>query len=117
MGLKRGDPELSNIFNEIKTFEVKVIRRGEFLNDFQTVQPLHEGQRAETADHKYRPEDKSTQVLHKRYLMDASFEVTISGSDDLIDHIYNAMNCPIWPAYLGRAACTPTTPILPEYVD
>lgn len=47
----------------------------------------------------------------RTYLADASFLVAIQGKDELITHLAEAVQNPIWPFFLGRKSCPPTRPI------
>lgn len=55
--------------------------------------------------------EPETDVSERYYLADASFRVALQGSDNLIAELGYAVQHPIWPLFLGRKSCIPTTPI------
>jgi CRISPR system Cascade subunit CasD len=56
---------------------------------------------------------KSGAMLTRReYLCDASFLVAIQGNTELIAELYEAVQHPVWPIFLGRKNCPPSLPIL-----
>ena len=51
------------------------------------------------------------------YLQDASFVAALSGSEELVHRIADAVTKPRWPLYLGRRACPPATAVGMGVVD
>ncbi len=58
-----------------------------------------------------KTDEPETDVSERYYLADASFRVAVQGPDDLIKELAAAVQHPVWPLFLGRKACIPTTPI------
>lgn len=50
-------------------------------------------------------------VSRREYLADARFGILIKGEDELLHHIANALQDPIWGIWLGRKNCIPALPI------
>ncbi|QDU60458.1 CRISPR system Cascade subunit CasD [Planctomycetes bacterium Pan216] len=55
-----------------------------------------------------RPE---TVISHRDYLADADFLVALSGEDELIGRLHEAVKRPVFPLYLGRKAFVPSLPV------
>jgi CRISPR-associated protein (Cas_Cas5e). len=55
--------------------------------------------------------EPETDVSERYYLADASFLVALQGSPDYIGELATAIQSPVWPLFLGRKACVPSTPI------
>jgi len=56
----------------------------------------------------HRPE---TLITRREYLCDASFVVALHGEPETIAQVCAALLDPVWPVYLGRKACPPSTPV------
>jgi len=52
-----------------------------------------------------------TDVSNRYYLADASFLVALQGPPTVIAELATAVQSPVWPPFLGRKACVPSTPI------
>lgn len=115
MGLRRGDPKLQQLEN--LQYDIDTIEPGNIVIDFQTIRPLHGDEHLPTASGKKRANDSDAVIVRKEYLTDAKFVVRVTGSEDIIDEIYEAMHDPYWVPYLGRACCPPSEPIIPKYID
>ena len=60
---------------------------------------------------------KSTIMRRKSYLEDADFLVALSGNDELVGEIAEALENPARPIFLGRKAFLPTTPVFDSIVE
>jgi CRISPR system Cascade subunit CasD len=95
------------------TFTVRVDRPGVHLVDFHTVGGGLPRQRTvPTAEGKRRAEGGATIVSRRHYLADAAFSVAVTGPEDLIGTIGDALRTPAWAPYLGRRSCPPDQPLL-----
>jgi hypothetical protein len=50
-----------------------------------------------------------TMVTERFFLCDASFLVALGGPPDLLDAIESRLASPVWPPFLGRKCCPPST--------
>lgn len=94
-------------------FTVRVDRPGVHLVDFHTVGgglPRH--QTVPTAEGKRRVGGAGTIVSRRHYLADAAFTVAVTGPDELIGAVADALRIPAWAPYLGRRSCPPDQPLL-----
>ncbi|CUU56581.1 CRISPR system Cascade subunit CasD [Parafrankia irregularis] len=110
MGLSRG--KSLTRFDDLR-LTVRVDTPGVLLTDFHTVGgglPAH--RTVPTADAKRRPGDTGTIVTRRRYLSDAVFTVAVTGPDDILDTIGQALERPVWQPYLGRRSCPPDEPLM-----
>jgi CRISPR system Cascade subunit CasD len=53
-----------------------------------------------------------TLVTSRYYLADASFLVALQGPSDIVDEAAAALMNPVWPVFLGRKSCPPSTPVI-----
>lgn len=51
---------------------------------------------------------KGNDIVHKFYITNIGFKVTIEAEDTLIDDIYYALRHPYYPYYIGRSCCIPS---------
>ena len=51
-------------------------------------------------------------VTRRTYLSDAAFTVVLTGPEDLIGEIDEALRNPVWSVSLGRRSCPPVEPFL-----
>lgn len=94
LGRKR-DESLDDL-NALR-FGVRVDKEGSFLKDFHTVQ---------------LPKGK-TYVTYRYYLEDATFLVGLeSDNESWLEELQTALLNPVFPLFLGRRACVPTTPLV-----
>lgn len=77
-------------------FGVRVEQRGRIIRDFQTEKP---------------EKGKSMPLTHRYYLADASFLIALSGNDELLASLDDAVRRPRWPLFLGRRSCPASLPI------
>ncbi|EFC82260.1 type I-E CRISPR-associated protein Cas5/CasD [Parafrankia sp. EUN1f] len=110
MGLSRGEPLTR--FDGLR-LTVRVDAPGVLLTDFHTVGgnlPAH--RTVPTADGKHRSGDTGTIVTRRRYLSDAVFTVAVTGPDDIVHTVGQALERPVWQPYLGRRSCPPDEPFV-----
>lgn len=58
-----------------------------------------------------------TVLTDRHYLADASFLVALGGDDAVVERVAAALRNPVWPLFLGRKACVPSTPIFEGVFD
>ncbi len=110
VGLARGE-SLSR-FDPLG-FTVRVDAPGVPLTDFHTVGGgLPAARTVPIADGKHRSGDTGTIVSRRRYLSDAVFTVAVTGPDQLLTELVEALREPRWQPYLGRRSCPPEQPLL-----
>lgn len=84
---------------------VRVDRPGSLLRDFHTA-----GGGRFRGSSKYFVHGVSDCVPTTRYyLQDACFTVALSGPDALLEKAAAAVQSPVWPLFLGRRSCPPST--------
>lgn len=107
--------------NDLK-FTVRMDRRGELIDEFQTINPREEdlrfqrrlfalttGRRWSKSTH-FTPDGQHlTSVVRRTYLADAEFLVEVRSSDHG-DEVALALRYPRFTPYLGRKAFAPTFP-------
>lgn len=59
--------------------------------------------------------DKTTQSW-RSYIAGGDFVVSLTGEDDLIQKVNQAVSDPVWPLFLGRRSYAPTLPIATGHV-
>jgi CRISPR system Cascade subunit CasD len=89
-GIRRTEPltELLDL-----SFGVRIDQPGQIIRDFQVARSL---------DGK-----DSMPLTYRYYLADAAFLAAISGEEELLDGLHDALNRPRFPLYLGRRSCPP----------
>ena len=116
MGIQRGDEYLKVLSDKI-CIGIRADRSGIIIEDFQTTTGMPE---LFTANHAKRGKDSNTILNPHYYLNDASFLVVLETDEKTAEAIANAFANPVWPAYLGRKNCVPSTPVfvaLKEFPD
>lgn len=113
LGWSRDDPRISDLNRQI-ILGVRADRAGTILADFHTVQGKP---RLATAGGGFRAESKSTIVSRRYYLQDASFLVGISGDEKVLKMISDALLHPVYTIFLGRKACIPSIPVIPQIME
>lgn len=92
---------------------VRVDREGQILRDYHTAGQGGLQKGILKADGK--GVSKSTILSNRYYLTDALFLVGLSGDDQLLQTLHNALSQPRWMLFLGRKACPPARPVyLPD---
>lgn len=89
-GLRRTDPLTELLQLE---FGVRVDQQGQVTRDFQTARTL-DGQ-------------SSAPLTYRFYLSDAVFLAAVSGDEELLYGLAEALDRPHFPLYLGRRSCPP----------
>lgn len=91
-------------------FIVRVDRPGTRLTDYHTVGGGFPKERtAATAGGAHKGD---AVITERQYLADAVFVVAVSGPDETVRDIAEALRRPHWAPYLGRRACVPDEPLL-----
>lgn len=91
-------------------FTVRIDRPGTRLVDYHTVGG---GQPKEKTAATSGGSNKGAAVITRRhYLADAVFVIAVSGPDDTIARLAEALRTPHWSPYLGRRSCVPDEPLL-----
>ncbi len=111
LGLRRTDDGLRVLSDKLQ-MGVRIDRPGALLHDYHTTG----GAKATdgkpegilSADGKHKRE---TDVSNRFYLADASFLVTLQGSESIIASAAAALQSPVWPIFLGRKSCPPAVPV------
>jgi len=113
---------------------VRVDRPGQLSRDYQTakgtpyyvygydssgnlIRKLEKPKGFPTANRTYRSEKQRTAICEKYYLDDASFLVGLSGDDDVLKVIADAVKDPAWPLCLGRKCCSPNVPVFVDLIN
>lgn len=94
VGRRRTDP-IEDLLS--LRFGVRKDQPGRVIRDFHT---------ARTLDGK-----DSMPLSNRYYLADAVFLAGIEGDRPLLEGIDEALQCPVFPLYLGRRSCPPTPPV------
>ncbi|GAB4151249.1 MAG: type I-E CRISPR-associated protein Cas5/CasD [Roseiflexaceae bacterium] len=137
LGYRRGDPRLTELSSAMR-LGVRIDLPGRILHDYHTTgggsygSQRHDGSGTRLHDQPYvggvlsaevdakgrikvkinsTTKEPETDVSTRSYLMDASFLAALQGPSTQLEAIATALQHPIWPCYLGRKACVPTTPI------
>jgi CRISPR system Cascade subunit CasD len=108
LGMRRDDHSL---LEQLRALElaVRVDREGAVLRDYHTVGA---GTFRGKPHSLWSRDNKKDPALTERfYLMDASFLVALGGDDALVQRIAEAVRAPVWPLFLGRRACPPSSPV------
>lgn len=104
LGYRRGDQRISDLKNAID-IKVKTIKNNEVpLTDYQNC-------------HYLKGNQVKNRQLWRSYLQDASFEISIIGSDILLEKLRQALLKPYFALACGRRSCPPARPIIPRIID
>lgn len=74
-------------------FGVRIEQPGKLVRDFQVARGLEDG--------------RSLPLTYRYYLADAVFLAAISGEEELLAGLHDALTNPQFPLYLGRRSCPP----------
>ena len=92
------------------------------LDDYQIMSPKEEGKTTGESDMlavngSMKKAGSGKVQFHNRYIQDAKFHVLVGCDDiELLKKLHYHMRHPVWPYYLGKAACTPSEPLIgPEF--
>lgn len=113
-GLRREDP-LEPLLG--LRLGVRTDRPGSIARDYHTVStldgsPLLSAQVTAKGSQKRTQPPKHTYVTTRYYLQDAIFVAAVSGPDQLLAALAEAVRRPAFPLALGRRSCPPTQPLL-----
>jgi len=103
------DADLQNLSRSIR-MGVRCDKQGVLLTDYHTIVGgvLSAEGKIKLNPNTHKPESV---VSLRTYLHDASFLVVIQAETTLIEKLTKALQNPVWPVYLGRKSCPPTTPV------
>lgn len=94
-------------------FTIRIDRPGTVMYDFHTVGGgLPADRTVPTAEGKRRQAGAATIVSRRFYLADAVFTVAVTGPDDRVSQVHEALTQPVWGPYLGRRSCPAEQPFL-----
>ncbi|MER7418493.1 type I-E CRISPR-associated protein Cas5/CasD [Micromonospora peucetia] len=93
-GVRRTEPLTELLDLE---FGVRLDQPGQIMRDFQTARSL-DGR-------------ESAPLTYRFYLSDAAFLAAVSGEQELLHGLTEALRRPRFPLYLGRRSCPPVGPI------
>jgi len=116
LGLRRDDQHLRTLSDHLR-MGVRVDLPGTLMRDYHTTGSVLSAKVTKKGRIKVKINKKSkepeTDVSERYYLADASFRVALQRHDNLIDIdiLARAVQRPVWPLFLGRKACVPTTPV------
>jgi CRISPR system Cascade subunit CasD len=110
MGTPRSNEAVITAFGRL-AMGVRADREGGALRDYHTAGGgTFAGEPHAVYDRKLqRP--VHTVPSERHYLTDASFLVSLSGDDALLERAAVALRSPVWPLFLGRKACPPAAPV------
>lgn len=103
LGRKRSDPieDLARL-----DFAVRVDREGTVGRDYHTIMDVAEAGGGV---------GEFPQLSNRYYLSDAVFLIGLSGDEDTLRSVRDALRSPVWPPYLGRRSFPPSVPLyLPD---
>ncbi|WP_128381291.1 type I-E CRISPR-associated protein Cas5/CasD [Streptomyces cavernae] len=108
-GIPRDDPHALAHYETLQ-LTVRVDRPGVRLVDYHTVgggQPKERTAATSTGGNK-----GAAVITNRHYMADAVFVIAVTGPDQRIARIADALHQPHWSPYLGRRACVPDEPFL-----
>jgi CRISPR system Cascade subunit CasD len=113
-GLRRQDPIEDLV---ALTLGVRTDQPGTMLRDYHTVsdrrgRPLLSAAVGSKGSQKPTSPAKYTHVTHRFYLQDAVFLAAVSGPEELLHTLADALRRPGFPLALGRRSCPPTLPLV-----
>jgi CRISPR system Cascade subunit CasD len=93
-GIRRTEPltELLGL-----NFGVRIDQPGQIVRDFQVARTLHT--------------NEPMPLTYRYYLADACFLAAVSGPEQVLMGLHEALTWPHFPLYLGRRSCPPAGPI------
>lgn len=102
LGYRRNNTKNITALNQLQ-MAVRIDQPGETLTDFQIIE--------------YDRKKQKRSLSYRDYLQDAVFVVAISGRDNQIDQIDDALHHPIFQLFLGRRANVPAGPLITKLFD
>lgn len=129
LGYQRNSEELIELNKKINNIQCKIVNVEStpitVLTDFQTIRSFtkyttfqnkkKQGQLIpfNTVDGGIKNEGLVKRV---NYLQNADFEVYVCADDSFLKQIYEAIQNPVYPLYLGRKCCIPNKPIVEDFI-
>lgn len=95
LGYRRVENEKIQKLNDLD-FAVRIDQKGKLLKDYQIAKKYKDGV------------EERTYVTNRYYLEDAIFIVALSGKDEIIDTIFQALRNPYFQQFMGRRSVPPT---------
>lgn len=102
LGYRRNNTKKITALNQLQ-MAVRIDQPGETLTDFQIIE--------------YDRKKQKRSLSYRDYLQDAVFVVAISGENNQIDQIDDALHHPIFQLFLGRRANVPAGPLITKLFD
>lgn len=93
LGYDFGDKRIKELSDKLG-FTVDVLKVGKIRSDYQIV--------------RYGKGKNDVKQVYRYYIEDGAFDAYLTGEDDVIDKVYDALKAPIYPIYLGRKSCPVT---------
>lgn len=114
LGRPRTDTDTTRALDSL-IMGVRVDREGQILRDFHTAGPGAADPYKGYLQADGQSVGKGTIISNRYYLTDAMFLVGLTGDEELLETLQNALANPCWMLYLGRKACPPARPVyLPD---
>ncbi len=112
------DDERIRFLSQKTRMGVRIDAPGRIISDYHTIGGGYDSPTLLTAQGKPKKTPKGqphTEISQREYLSDASFLVALQVKDstdmELISQMALAVQNPVWPFFLGRKACVPSTPV------
>lgn len=117
LGWNRDDSRIHGLSDRLGV-AVRTDRAGVVNNDFQTIHGTYGDthDRMRTANGHFRAAGSGLDS-RRGYLCDAAFLIAVTGSDEDLAMIYEALQDPAELLYLGRKNCVPSVPVIPVFVE
>lgn len=121
LGIRREETDRLQQLSNSCRFAVRSDRSGGFLVDYHTVQSAKRRRNFAPATRKQMLEegDRTTIITRREYIMDAHFTVALGLTNQairLVD-ISASLIRPKFSLYLGRRACPPSLPLMPQVLE
>lgn len=110
MGVERSDDATISAFGRL-AMGILVEREGSPLRDYHTAGGGTFAGRPHAVYDRKLKRAVHTVPTERHYLADASFLVALEGDDALLERAREGLRSPVWPIFLGRKACPPSSPV------
>lgn len=120
-GYERGSDKITKLMNSL-IIKYTLTKPSTIFEDFQTIKPLKS---QKNYMNKFYIKNQFTTVggyrrngqliKNVQYLQDSEFIVYISGNEELLKNIYNALRNPKYALYFGKRCCIPNKPIVTDF--
>ncbi len=115
-GIGRDSADLVAL-HEVCKVHVATVLPGRRIVDYHSVEATLRREDIEKFRSWNRPKRGNKILTWRAYLCDAHFVAVVTSSDEsTIERAFQAMCSPVYSTYLGRRACPPAVPLLPERV-